>query len=48
MREPNPSRMDMEKFRGGFQTLYEREEPHIPGLPLSATVNPAKANDEIP
>ena len=45
---PKPSRTDMEKVRGYFQTLYHREEPHTPGLPLATHVNPAKVNDKIP
>ena len=47
-RAPNPSRTDMEKVRGDFQTLYQREETHTPGLPLLTHVDPAKLNDEIP
>ena len=42
------SRTDMEKVRGEFQTLYQREEPHPPGIPLSTHVEPDKVNDEIP
>ena len=38
----------MYKVRGYFQTLYQREEPHTPVLPLATHVNPAKVNDEIP
>ena len=38
----------MEKVRGDFQTLYQREEPHPPGLPLETHVDLAKVNDEIP
>ena len=45
---PNPCRTDMEKVRGDFQTLYQREESHPPGLPLETHVDPAKVNDEIP
>ena len=29
-RAPNPSRADMEKVTGDFQTLYQRVEPHPP------------------
>ena len=36
------------KGQGGLQTLYQREEPHPPGLPLATHVNPSKVNDEIP
>ena len=45
---PNPSQTDMEKVRGDFHTLYQREEPHLPVLPLTTHVNPAKVNDDIP
>ena len=38
----------MDKFRGDFQTLYEREEPHTPGLTLETHIDPAKVNDKIP
>ena len=38
----------MEKVRGYFQTLYQREEPYPPGLPLDTHVKPAKVNNEIP
>ena len=38
----------MENLRGGFQTLYQRKEPHIPGLPMATNVNPAKSNNKIP
>ena len=33
----NPSWTDMEKFRGDFQTLYQREKPHTPSLTLAKT-----------
>ena len=36
MRAPNPSWTDMDKVRGGSQTLYQWEYPHTPGLPLLA------------
>ena len=45
---PNPSWTDMEKVRGDFHTLYQREEPHPPGLHLAIHVDPAKAKDDIP
>ena len=47
-RAPNPSQTDMENVRGYFQTLYQREETHPPGLPLATNINPAKVNDKIP
>ena len=37
----------MEKVGGDFQTLYQREEPHTPGLPWSTHVKPSKLNNEI-
>ena len=43
-----PSRADMEKFRVEFQTLYQREEPQLPGLTLGTHVDPAKGNNNIP
>ena len=48
VRATNPSQTDMEKVRGYFQTLYQRGEPHPPGLPLDTHVDPAKVNEEIP
>ena len=45
---PNPSCTDMEKVGEDFQTLYHKEEPHTPGLPLATHVNPYKVNNEIP
>ena len=47
-RATNPSLTDMEKFGGEFQTLYQREEPHPPGLQLATHVDPSKVNDAIP
>ena len=38
----------MGKFRGDYHTLYQREEPHPPGLPLDTQVDPAKVNDDTP
>ena len=38
----------MEKVRGDFHTLYQREEPHTPGLTIETHVEPAKVNYEIP
>ena len=37
-RAPNPSRNDMEKARGDFQTLYHRKHPHPPDLTLATHV----------
>ena len=45
---PNPSRTDMEKFRGNFQTLYQREDLYPLGLPLAKHVDPDKVNVKIP
>ena len=45
---PNSSRKDIDKVRGDFQTLYQREELHPPGLTLDTHVDPAKVNDDIP
>ena len=47
-REPNPYRTDMEKARGDFQTLYQREEPQTHGLTLETHVKLDKVNGEIP
>ena len=38
----------MEKVRGDLQNLYQREEPHPIGLPLSAYVDLTKVNNEVP
>ena len=38
----------MKKVRGDFQTLYQREDPHPPSLPLSTHIDPSKVNDKIP
>ena len=48
VRAPNPSRTDMDNFRGDFQNLYHREEPQPPGLPLATHVYPTQFNDKIP
>ena len=45
---PNPSRTDMEKVTGDLQTLYQREEPHPPGLPMAIHMDSSKVNDDIP
>ena len=47
-RVPNPSRTDMEKVRGGFQILYQREYPDYPEPPLATQVNPAGLNNKFP
>ena len=47
-RAPNLSRTDMEKVGGDFQTLYQWEDPHTPGLPLSTHVDPVQENDTTP
>ena len=47
-RAPNPSQEYTEKVRGELQTLYQREEPHPPDLPLITHVDPAKLNNNIP
>ena len=46
-RVPNPYRTEMEKVRGYFQTLYQREDTHPPGLPLVTHVDLDEVNDEI-
>ena len=38
----------MDKVRGEFHNIYQREEPHTPGLPLETHVEPAKVNEVIP
>ena len=38
----------MEKARRDFQTLYYREDPQTPGLPLDTHVDPAEANNKVP
>ena len=38
----------MEKVRGYFQALYQREDTHTPGLPLGKNAEPAKVYDKIP
>ena len=47
-RAPDPSWADMEKVRGAFKNLYQREETHPPGLPLATHVDLAKVNGEVP
>ena len=34
----------MEKVRGYFQTLYQREEPHPPDIPLETHMDPVQVN----
>ena len=48
VRAPNPSRTNMEKFRGDFQTLYQSEEPHPPGIPLATHMDLVQLNDATP
>ena len=43
----NPSRTDMDKVKGDLQTLYQKEDPHPPGLTLATHVDPAKVNKNI-
>ena len=42
------SQTDMEKVRGAFHTLYQREDTHPPVMPLATHVDPEKVNDKIP
>ena len=39
-RAPKPSWTDMGKVGVDLQTLYQREDPHTPGLPLVTHVDP--------
>ena len=38
----------MEKVRGDFQTLYQLEYIHTPGLPLATHMEPVQVNDATP
>ena len=38
----------MEKVRGDLQTLYQREEPHTPVMPLATHMDPFQVNDVTP
>ena len=38
----------MEKVRGDFLTLYKREEPQPPGLPLATHSDQVQMNGKIP
>ena len=38
----------MEKVRGILHTLYQREDPNPPGLPVETHVDPVKVNEKIP
>ena len=42
---PKPSRTEMENFRGGFQTHYQRDRPYPPGLTLDTYVELEKVNN---
>ena len=44
----NPSRTKMEKARGDFQTLYQREEPHTPDTTLATHVESVQVSDATP
>ena len=44
---PNPSRTDMEKVRGDFHNLYQRDEPQPSGLPLSTHADHANLNNKV-
>ena len=46
--DPNPLLTDMEKVRGRFQYLFQREKPHPPGLSLAIHVEPENMNYEVP
>ena len=47
-RSLNLSQTDMEKVRGDFQTLYQREKTPPPGPSLSTHNEPIKVNEDIP
>ena len=47
-RSPKPSWTDTDNVRGDFHTLYQREEPHNPGIPLATHVDPVQVNDATP
>ena len=38
----------MEKVRGESQTLYQRDEPQTPGLPLATHMYPSQVNNYTP
>ena len=38
----------MENVRGDFQTLYQQEDPHPPGIPLETHVEPVQVNNATP
>ena len=45
---PNSSQTYMEKFRGDLQTLYQREEPQTPDIPLTTHVDLVQVNYDNP
>ena len=45
---PKSSWTYMENFSRNLQTLYQRKEPHPPGLPLATHVDLAKVKNKIP
>ena len=47
-RAPNPSRADMKKVAEDLRTLYQKEEPHPPGIPLATHVDNLRVNDATP
>ena len=47
-RVTNAYQTDMEKVRGYFQNLHQRENPHTLGLSLATHVDPAQVNSTNP
>ena len=46
-RATNPFWTDVEKVKGDFQNLYQREESQNPGMHLAIHVDLFKVNDEL-
>ena len=45
---PNPSRTDMKKVRKNLRTLYKRDKPHTPGIPLATHIYPFQVDYATP
>ena len=47
VRDPNPSRADIENFMGEYATLYRQEEPTPLGRPVPTDVTPFRVNEDV-
>ena len=48
MRQPNPSREDLDKVYRGYAALYQWEDPSPPGRSVPTHINPFQIYDVVP